>query len=307
MSSEPQPKKVWASLITNSDYLPGLLTLHHSLGRVHSAYPLVALTVDSLPPAALHALHARGITTHLVPRLAPSRERDYAGDPRFSDTWTKLAVWSLTQYDRIVLLDSDMLVRRNMDELMRDDHLALDPSSRRVLAAGPACTCNPRRRAHYPPEWTPANCAFTAQHADPGAAQSSAPDPGPLACLNSGLLALVPSAELYAQILARMEHGDTATMAFPDQDLLADLFRGRWVALPYVYNALKTLRWEGVHDAIWRDDEVKNVHYILSPKPWNEVDEKGRWTGSDESHRWWWDMNEDRKAQEKAQGIDDGH
>lgn len=118
---------------------------------------------------------------------------------------------------------------------------------------------------------------------------------------------LLPSEALYAQILARMDKDDTATMSFPDQDLLADLFRGRWVSLPYVYNALKTLRWEGVHDAIWRDEEVKNIHYILSPKPWSEVGEKGEWNGTEETHRWWWDATRERKAEEKANGIDDGN
>lgn len=91
---------------------------------------------------------------------------------------------------------------------------------------------------------------------------------------------------------------------FPDQDLLADVFEGRWVPLPYVYNALKTLRWKEVHDLIWRDQEVKNVHYILSPKPWDEKagDEKP----GDETHKWWWASNAERKTAERSAGVNDG-
>lgn len=89
---------------------------------------------------------------------------------------------------------------------------------------------------------------------------------------------------------------------FADQSLLGDLFHGRWVALPYIYNALKTLRHEGVHRPIWRDAEVKNVHYILSPKPWQE--KAGEAT--DESHAWWWAANLERLAREKEGGIEDG-
>lgn len=95
-------------------------------------------------------------------------------------------------------------------------------------------------------------------------------------------------------------------MEFPDQDLLADVFAGQWVVLPYVYNALKTLRWKGVHDTFWRDDEVRNVHYILSPKPWDEVDEMGVWTGKDETHGWWVDVNRERKKADKIRGLTDG-
>lgn len=78
--------------------------------------------------------------------------------------------------------------------------------------------------------------------------------------------------------------------------------------LPYIYNALKTLRWEGVHREIWRDEEVKNIHYILSPKPWNEsLEERMRPDDGtrDPLHRWWWAVNEERSRREKEMGIDD--
>ncbi|KAL7808153.1 glycosyltransferase family 8 protein [Trichoderma gracile] len=307
--------KVWTTLITNLDYLPGLLTLNHSLRAVRSKYPLVALYTDAFPPSGRAALAARGIPSQRIDYLVPSAGRDYSNDPRFYDCWSKLVPFSLTQYARIVQLDSDMLVRRNMDELM---DLELDPpslaasssgnasSSKRVFAAGHACVCNPLRKPHYPRDWIPENCAFTSQHADPETAQTEAPDPaaGPLGFMNGGLQVVNPSEALYAQIVAHME-ADAANMDFADQSLLSDLYRGRWVPLPYTYNALKTMRWKGVHDRIWRDERVKNVHYILSPKPWDEIGEKGEWTGSDESHRWWYDANRARKAAEMAAGIDD--
>ncbi|KAM5352579.1 hypothetical protein ACJ41O_005301 [Fusarium nematophilum] len=307
--------KVWTTLITNLSYLPGLLTLDHSLRAVGSRYPLVALYTDSFPPEGHAALRSRGIPTQHIPYLLPTKGRDYSNDPRFYDCWSKLTPFSLTEYTRVVQLDSDMLVLRNMDELM---DLELDApsvaetgdgtSSRRVFAAGHACVCNPLKKPHYPKDWIPAHCAFTSQHSDPETAQTVAADPsaGPLGFMNGGLQVVNPSKALYAQIVAHME-ADAANMDFADQSLLSDLYRGRWVALPYVYNALKTLRWEGVHDAIWRDGEVKNVHYILSPKPWDEVDEKGEWTGTEESHGWWVDANRARKKLEREKGIpDDG-
>lgn len=314
VTDSPGPK-VWTSLITNLDYLPGLLTLAHSLVRVRSAYPLVALYTDSLPAAGLDALRARRIPVRRIPYLLPSASKDYSNDPRFYDCWSKLAPFSLTEYARVVQLDSDMLVLQNMDELMT---LPLDPpslsetsdasTSRRVFAAGHACVCNPLKKPHYPPDWVPENCAFTSQHARPDDAHVVAPDPAvaPLGFMNGGLQVVNPSAFLYRQILAHME-ADAANMDFADQSLLSDLYRGRWVPLPYVYNALKTLRWPGVHDVIWRDQHVKNMHYILSPKPWDELDHQGQWTGTDPTHKWWVDMNRDRKKAERDEAIpDDG-
>jgi hypothetical protein len=130
---------------------------------------------------------------------------------------------------------------------------------------------------------------------------------------NGGLQVVNPSTEVYNLILSQMEDEKIMSYDFADQSLLGDLFNGRWVALPYTYNALKTLRWEGVHHQIWRDDEVKNVHYILSPKPWDEGEEernkpgheKGGKEGRDGTHVWWWEYNVERKAAEKKNGTED--
>ncbi|KAF6812256.1 hypothetical protein CSOJ01_05245 [Colletotrichum sojae] len=294
-------EKVWASLITKTSYLQGLLTLHHSLASSGTAYPFVALYTDSLPQEARAIIAARGIPLQRVDYLKPGGGgRDYKADPRFEDTWCKLSVFSLTGYERVVLLDADMLVRRNMDELME---LRLD-EERRVIAAGHVCSCNPLRKPHYPADWVPENCPFTSRHADPEAAQTEGEDLStrPLGLLNSGLLVVAPSAARYAEVLARLETAN-AGWVFPDQELLADVFRGRWVPLPYVYNALKTLRWRGVHDGIWRDGEVRNVHYILSPKPWADAD--GGKGNEEETYRWWWAADRERRAREEARGIFD--
>ena len=117
---------------------------------------------------------------------------------------------------------------------------------------------------------------------------------------NGGLQVVNPSKKLYNLILDRMSSGAIESYEFADQSLLGDLFNGRWVGLPYIYNALKTLR--DVHAPIWKDDKVKNIHYILSPKPWDE----GLGNESQETHKWWTRANEDRLNEEKKSGIDDG-
>ncbi|KAK4896111.1 hypothetical protein LTR27_005968 [Elasticomyces elasticus] len=324
MASSPNPQservvdspKVWTTLITNTAYLPGLLTLEASLRYAGSKYPLVALYTDTFPAEGHEALDKRGIAKKHVPYLLPKTSKDFSNDPRFYDCWSKLTPFSLTEYERVVQLDSDMLVLKNMDELM---DLPLDGpemagKGERVFAASHACVCNPLHKPHYPSTWIPANCAFTTQHSTPDKAQTEgAPPTAGLAMPNGGLQVVVPSLATYNLILSSLEGDKIDSFDFADQSILSDLFPGRWVALPYVYNALKTLRWKGVHDAIWRDDQVKNMHYLLSPKPWDEDEEfkKQEWDhearkGRDPANEWWWDVSRRRCGEEKGRGIEDG-
>ena len=58
--------------------------------------------------------------------------------------------------------------------------------------------------------------------------------------------------------------------------------------MPWVYNALKTLR--ATHKNLWRDDEVRCLHYIFPEKPWKARVRKG--DGVDdlkEMDLWWWE------------------
>lgn len=124
--------------------------------------------------------------------------------------------------------------------------------------------------------------------------------------LNSGVLVVRPSAERYSEITAALREPDRLEKYyFPDQELLSDVFSGRWVALPYVYNALKTLCMEGVHDVIWRNEEVRIVHYIFAAKPWHETRKEGQTAGLDETEMWWWRANWQRMDKERKAGVRD--
>ena len=133
----------------------------------------------------------------------------------------------------------------------------------------------------------PANCAYTSvshptglTHA-PVIAESS---PRPYRLLNSGMVVLTPSPGLFTAIKHYLATSPLVpSFSFPDQDLLANFFEHRWKPLPWCYNALKTLR--EIHKPLWRDEEIRCLHYILSDKPWY-----GRVPGSqyEEIDGWWW-------------------
>ncbi|KAK0671824.1 nucleotide-diphospho-sugar transferase [Cercophora samala] len=292
---------VYTTLITSLSYLPGLLTLHYSLvHRTKSKYPLIALYTSSFPESGLAILRRRNIPHQLITPLSPSSAAcpnppSYSHDPRFRECFTKLIPFSLVQYSRIVQLDSDMLLLRNIDSLF---DIELD-SDKRVFAASHACLCNPCGFAHYPAYFRPENCFYN----DPAGVGGE--------YLNGGLQVVRPDLGVYKELVGYMGRPGV-DLSFADQSVLAGCFQGRWVGLGWEFNALKTMRWRGVHDKVWRDGEVRNVHYILTPKPWEEErDEKGRVVGGKRGEdrvtsQWWVDVDNERREWEEERGIRDG-
>lgn len=202
-----------------------------------------------------------------------------------------------------------------MDELM-DIDLPHD-----WIAAAHACACNPRKLKHYPADWCvislvewvcltqspriPDNCAYTPLiHPDALTHPSAITDtsPRPYGLLNSGLVVLTPSTDTTKAIAHYLSTSPLVpTFSFPDQDLLAAFFKGRWKPLPWCYNALKTLRI--IHKPLWRDEEIRCLHYILDDKPWQaRVGAEGSGGDYEELNRWWWERL-DKLAEELA--VDD--
>ncbi|POY74137.1 hypothetical protein BMF94_2949 [Rhodotorula taiwanensis] len=281
------PSKAFATLLTKKSYLAGALVLHQSLVENKSAYPLVVFATKELPQDARDILGRRGIHVREIEYLQPPPDKQAnldEHDLRFQDTWTKLRVFEMAEYDRLVLLDSDMLCLRNMDELLE---MPLDEG---WIAATHACTCNPRKLSHYPSDWVPENCGHTqAKLTTPLAASDfSRPTHDRL---NSGAVVLRPSKATFDGIVSFLHTDERVpTYKFPDQDLLADYFKDKFLPISYRYNALKTLRY--CHAPMWRDEDVKNVHYILK-KPWYYQLPAG--DPDYETHSWyvrvgsWWD------------------
>ncbi|ODQ56739.1 glycosyltransferase family 8 protein [Wickerhamomyces anomalus NRRL Y-366-8] len=297
-----EDKRVWTTLITNTKYLTGLLALDYTLKKVGSKYPLVALYTDTLSEEGHNALDARDIPKLKIQYLLPVRNKDYSNDPRFYDCWSKLQPFSLYQFEKVVQLDSDMIVLQNMDELFDVELNDTD----RAFAASHACVCNPYKYDHYPKDWIKKNCAFTDYYnkleniSDP--VYGPIPSKNPLELCNGGLQVVKPSKVLYDKIVKALADKEL-DYAFADQSLLSDVFKSKWIGLSYIYNYLKTLRI--IHDNL-EFEKVKNIHYILTPKPWDiSPIDRDNYKDDTDTFRYWWDVNDERLEAESQLGIND--
>ena len=299
MPSDGQaPKRAWVTLLTRSSYLPGVITLAWSLSTHATAYPLVVLITPSLPQSCVRALelesnHNPLLIVHPIdPLVLPQDRKTTLIAARFEDTWTKLRAFELTCYETCVFLDADITIYKNMDEIF-DLTLPSDD----WIAANHSCVCNLDHDSWAPEEWKRDNCPYTPLRHPKALGEAtlvpaSAAPPDTYALLNGGVFLYHPSDTLWKAMHDHfLTSPELSTFKFPDQDFLASVFCGRWRPLPWKYNALKTMRqW---HTNIWRDEEVKGLHYIVD-KPWEKrvaSDGIGGYLGRDgETHAWWWNV-----------------
>ncbi|KAL3427046.1 glycosyl transferase family 8 [Phlyctema vagabunda] len=310
MDEKQSLRRAWVTLLTRESYLAGAILLAHSLFKNRSEYPLLILYTPSFPAHLLGTLAQEAALSNAVlepvePLMPISKDEMTLIASRFEDTWTKLRVFEMIAWDRLIFLDADMLVLRNMDELF---DMQLPPGG---LAANHACVCNLDRDQWADPDWTEQNCAFTGS-VHPAAlfnppvvpALDDAKGKPTHRLLNSGLFIFEPTPELWDDMVGFMRQRTELlkTMKFPDQDFLAEFFKGRWKSVGWQYNALKT--WRYWHTDMWRDEEVRNLHYIVD-KPWTRrigSDGVAGYLGHDgETHRWWWREFESWKSERKGE------
>jgi inositol 3-alpha-galactosyltransferase len=243
---------------------------------------------------AVRALELEAPANNMILRqcdylLPPSKHKIVLIAERFEDTWTKLRVFELVDYDIVCYVDADMAIFGDMDSVF--DSAVHLPEGR--LAATHACVCNLDADAWAPKDWTKENCAFTAvshPQALTEPTQPAAGSPETHHLLNGGMFLFKPKKELWEEMLTFfLTTPLLPTFQFPDQDFLAHFFRGKWQALGWQYNALKTMQYW--HKNIWRDESVICLHYIVD-KPWTRrVDGDGvaGYKGQDgTTHQWWW-------------------
>ncbi|KAI1382011.1 nucleotide-diphospho-sugar transferase [Hypoxylon crocopeplum] len=285
----------YATLITRRSYLAGVIVLADTLRKHNSAYPLIVLYTPNLCPNAVKALKLESSQSNIILRqcdqlLPPENARIQLIAKRFEDTWTKLRVFEIFNFEAVCYLDADISVFNNPDSVF--DKLSQLPKG--WLGTTHCCVCNLDSDPWAPEEWRPENCAYTPL-SHPSALsqpiQPTAKSSRTYHLINSGMFLFRPSESLWESMMTAFNTTPMlSTFKFPDQDFLAFFFSGKWMALGWQYNALKTMKYW--HPNIWRDDKVVCLHYIVD-KPWvKRVGDDGvaGYKGQDGvTHGWWWD------------------
>jgi hypothetical protein len=126
----PRDGHAYVTLLTSENYLDGVLALEASLRRCGCVYPLWVVLGEQIGPACEKRLAEAGIPTCRMPPFRVPLDPELValneslGYSHWTQTYDRLAFFSMTRWRKIVSIDSDMMVVRNIDGLFDTPHLS---------------------------------------------------------------------------------------------------------------------------------------------------------------------------------------
>lgn len=132
MDNMVEQKNAYVSIVCSQNYIVGLLATYLSLKQTGTQYPLYAMMPQRIVDECKHeidVLRREGIriidyanSVELPDELLKNNAKQ--GDYRFSYTFDKLKIFELTQFDKIVFIDSDIYILQSLDRLFSMPHMS---------------------------------------------------------------------------------------------------------------------------------------------------------------------------------------
>jgi len=121
-------KKAYAATLCNGEgYLPGVEALGGSLRASGTKEPMVLMVTPEVRPITRGRLVDQGWDVREVEPIANPNPTTQQMLPRFGAAYTKLRAWQLVDFDKVVLLDADTVVLKNVDDLFERPEIAAAP------------------------------------------------------------------------------------------------------------------------------------------------------------------------------------
>lgn len=106
----------WVTLLGNDEYMLPVIGLYQSFQKVKTAYPLIVIAVDTLSKETYDTLNNFGIDFKVFPNVA---KNEYERTDFQILTLNKFYAFHLTEYDKIIYLDADIIINQNIDYLFK--------------------------------------------------------------------------------------------------------------------------------------------------------------------------------------------
>lgn len=111
-------KYAYVTVVTNLTYFKGLSVLARSFKHVKSKYPLYTMIPKKADIELRRHIHALGLPILECEDISITQDLQIANAvSHWNQTFFKLNIMRLTQFDKIVFVDADMLLLQNIDHL----------------------------------------------------------------------------------------------------------------------------------------------------------------------------------------------
>lgn len=110
----------YVCVLSTDNYLEGVLVLNENLKQLKSKYGLLCLVNETIQESSKKVLEYFNIEYKEMPSI-----KYKSGDSYWKYTFDKINIFALTEYEKIVYLDSDLLILKNIDHLFLRDNFTM--------------------------------------------------------------------------------------------------------------------------------------------------------------------------------------
>jgi len=116
--------RTYLTVLTTDDYAVGAVALWESLRKTRPQYEFVVVLTKNVSERCERALEKAGLATLRLDQHLQRAASSDAALRHWNNTFSKLLMFELVQYEKFVYLDSDMLVLCNLDHLFERPHMS---------------------------------------------------------------------------------------------------------------------------------------------------------------------------------------
>jgi inositol 3-alpha-galactosyltransferase len=278
-------------LAGNGDYWKGVVGLAKGLRKANSAYPLVVAMLPDVPEDHREILRSQGCILHEIEPIYPPENQIQFAMAYYVINYSKLRIWTMEEYSKMMYLDADIQVFDNIDHLfdMADGY----------FYAVMDCFCE--KTWSHSPQYSVGYCQQCPDKVKWPVESMGSPPP---LYFNAGMFVFEPSRLTYESLLETLRI--IPPTPFAEQDFLNMFFEKMYKPIPLVYNLVLAMLWR--HPENVELEKVKVVHYCAAgSKPWRYTGKEANMDREDIKIlvAKWWDIYNDESLDFKIEADAD--